>query len=104
LIEAGQSAFRQCRSCHQVGDGARSGVGPALNGVVGSVVGQVDGFRYSPAFAEKADEGMVWTAEALDAFLENPRDYIERNRMAFRGVQDADERAALIAYLGTYPN
>jgi len=68
------------------------------------VVGQVDGFRYSPAFAEKADEGMVWTAEALDAFLENPRDYIERNRMAFRGVQDADERAALIAYLGTYPN
>ncbi|CUX82776.1 MAG: sulfur dehydrogenase diheme cytochrome c subunit SoxD [Roseibaca calidilacus] len=104
LIEAGESAFRQCRSCHQVGDGARSGVGPALNGVVGSVVGQVDGFRYSPAFAEKADEGMVWTAEALDAFLENPRDYIERNRMAFRGVQDADERAALIAYLGTYPN
>lgn len=102
MVEAGESAFRQCRSCHQIGDGARSGVGPALNDVVGSVAGQVDGFRYSPAFAEKAEEGMVWTAEALDAFLENPRDYISGNRMAFRGVRDADERAALIAYLTSH--
>lgn len=102
MVEAGESAFRQCRSCHQVGDGARSGVGPALNDVVGSVAGQVDGFRYSPAFAEKAEEGLVWTAESLDAFLENPRDYISGNRMAFRGVRDADERAALIAYLSSH--
>lgn len=104
MVEAGERAFRQCRSCHQVGDGARNGTGPTLNGVVGSVAGQVDGFRYSPAFVEKAEEGHVWTEESLDAFLENPRDYIKRNRMAFRGVRDAEERAALIAYLTSHSN
>jgi cytochrome c len=104
MVEAGERAFRQCRSCHQVGDGARSGTGPILNGIVGAASGAVEGFRYSPAFTEKAESGHVWSAESLDAFLENPSDYIPRNRMAFRGVRDADERAALIAYLTSHSN
>lgn len=102
LVDAGEKAFRQCAACHKVGDGARNGTGPVLNGVVGRVTAQVDGFRYSPVFVEKGAEGHVWTAETLDAFLTNPADYIPRNRMAFRGVKDADERAALIAYLTSH--
>lgn len=104
LIAAGETAWRQCRTCHQVGDNARNGTGPALNNIMGRAAGGTDGFRYSPAFATAASEGLVWTAETLDTFLENPAGMIPRNRMAFRGVRDAGERAALIAYLGAHSN
>ncbi|MFN7003476.1 MAG: c-type cytochrome [Roseinatronobacter sp.] len=102
LVAAGETAWRQCRTCHQLGDGARNGTGPQLNGIVGAAAGQVDGFRYSPALTEAADAGLVWTEESLDAFLENPAGKIPRNRMSFRGVRSADERAALIAYLASH--
>jgi cytochrome c2 len=48
------------------------------------------------------DGGLVWTAETLDAFLENPSASVPRNRMSFRGLRSADERAAVIAYLSTF--
>lgn len=102
LVAAGETAWRQCRTCHQLGDGARNGTGPQLNGIVGAAAGQVDGFRYSPAITEAAAAGLIWTEEALDAFLENPAGKIPRNRMSFRGVRSADERAALIAYLASH--
>jgi cytochrome c len=102
LVAAGEAAWRQCRTCHAVGEGARNGTGPALNGIVGSAAAQIDGFRYSPAFVEAGANGLVWTEEALDAFLENPGAKIPRNRMSFRGVRSADERAALIAFLASH--
>ncbi len=102
MIAAGESAWRQCRSCHQLGEGARNGAGPQLNDIVGAAAAGVDGFRYSPAFEAAREDGMVWDAATLDAFLEDPSGLIPRNRMAFRGVRDADERAALIAYLKSH--
>ena len=33
--EAGAIVFKKCMACHQVGEGARNGIGPVLNGVVG---------------------------------------------------------------------
>jgi S-disulfanyl-L-cysteine oxidoreductase SoxD len=102
LVAAGETAWRQCRTCHQIGEGARNGTGPALNNIVDASVGQVDGFRYSPAFAEASAGGMVWDAATLDAFLENPAGLIPRNRMSFRGIRSAEERAALIAYLTSH--
>ncbi|PZX38950.1 sulfur dehydrogenase subunit SoxD [Roseinatronobacter thiooxidans] len=104
LVAAGEAAWRQCRTCHQLGDGARNGTGPQLNGVVGQAAGHADGFRYSPALIEASEGGLVWTEETLDAFLENPAGLIPRNRMSFRGVRSEDERAALIAYLMSYSN
>jgi cytochrome c2 len=104
LVAAGEAAWRQCRTCHQLGDGARNGTGPQLNGVVGQSAGHADGFRYSPAVIEASEGGLVWTEETLDAFLENPAGLIPRNRMSFRGVRSEDERAALIAYLMSYSN
>jgi S-disulfanyl-L-cysteine oxidoreductase SoxD len=102
LIEAGERAWRQCSSCHRVGEGARNGTGPHLNGIMGRVAGIGEGFRYSPQMVAAGNDGLVWTSETLDAFLENPAGLIPRNRMSFRGVRSADERAALIAYLTTF--
>lgn len=104
LVAAGEAAWRQCRTCHQVGDKARNGTGPMLNGIVGSAAGAIEGFRYSPAFKTAAEGGLVWTAETLDAFLTDPAKLVPKNRMAFRGVKDADERAGLIAYLQSHGN
>lgn len=101
-VAAGERAFRQCATCHRVGEGARNGTGPQLNGILGAQAGSREGFRYSPQMTAAGVEGLVWTPEALDGFLENPAGSIPRNRMSFRGVRAADERAALIAYLSTF--
>lgn len=102
LIAAGESAFRQCQACHQVGDDAVNRTGPVLNGMLGKTIGSVDGFRYSNVFADAADAGEVWTEENLAAFLANPRQEMSGTRMSFRGVRDDDEITALIAYLESF--
>ena len=102
LVAAGERAFRQCASCHQVGEGAANRTGPALNGVVGATVGSADGFRYSGVFSDAAAAGDIWTEEKLTAFLADPRASMPGTRMSFRGVRDEADIAALIAYLATF--
>ena len=99
LIAEGESTFRQCRSCHQVGEGARNAAGPMLNGIYNAQAGTREGFRYSPALVEAGEGGIVWDDAALTAYLLDPRGYIEGNRMAFRGMRDEADIPGLIAYL-----
>ncbi|RFU11793.1 MFS transporter [Rhodobacteraceae bacterium W635] len=101
LAEAGERLFRQCSSCHQVGDSAQNRTGPVLNGIVGHPAGQVEDFRYSRPMETAGDEGLVWTEDELHAYLEDPRGYLRGTRMAFRGISDEGERAAIIEYLRT---
>lgn len=99
LVAAGEGLFRQCASCHQIGEGATNRTGPLLNHTYGAPVGAHDGFRYSPAFAEANAAGMVWDDATLTAYLMDPRGFLPGNRMAFRGLRSEDEAAALIAYI-----
>lgn len=70
--EAPPLAFNYCVSCHSV-DPAETGLlGPNLRGVVGRRAGTLADFDYSPAMRAAGDEGLVWTREALKAFLANP--------------------------------
>ena len=100
LVEQGESLFRQCRACHEVGQGAENRVGPHLNGVLGRTAGGLDGFRYSPAMAEAGEEGLVWDAAALAEFLSDPRGTVPGTKMAFRGLESEDAKA-MAAYLGS---
>ena len=100
---AGEKVFNKCKACHAVGDGAKNKVGPALNGIVGRTAGSADGFKYSDAMLAKQAEGMVWTEEAIDAYLTKPKDYIPGNKMSFPGLKKEDDRANVIAYLKTFP-
>ena len=102
LIAAGEGAFRQCKTCHEVGEGASNRTGPALNGMVGRTIGTVDGFRYSGVFQEASAAGTVWTEESLAAFLADPRGMMAGTRMSFRGVRDEADIAALIAYIQSF--
>ncbi|NNE39287.1 MAG: c-type cytochrome [Marinicaulis sp.] len=95
LVEAGRKAFTQCAVCHKVKEGERSLVGPNLYGIVGATAGAAD-FNYSDAVR---NSGIVWTEENLDAFMENPRELIPGNRMAYAGERNAEKRAAIVEYL-----
>lgn len=102
LIAAGEKVFRKCRACHQVGEGAKDRVGPQLNKIIGRAAGSVEGFRYSDAMIVKGAEGLVWTPEALDAYLADPKGYIPGTKMSFAGLRSPEDRAAVAAYLSQF--
>ncbi|HIP80260.1 MAG TPA: c-type cytochrome [Kiloniellaceae bacterium] len=97
--ERGAKVFRKCAACHQVGEGAKNRVGPHLNGVFGRKAGAVEAFRYSDHMQRASADGLVWTYDTLDAFLENPKSMVSATRMSFAGLRKEQERADLLAYL-----
>lgn len=97
----GEVVFKKCKICHQVGPTAKNLVGPIQNGLIGRKAATVEGFKYSDALKEAADKGMVWTEENIDKYLADPKGFIPKNKMAFAGLPDAQERADVIAYLKT---
>ncbi len=101
LIAKGEKVFKKCKSCHQVGEGAKNRAGPILNGIVGQAAGAVEGFKYSNALRAKADEGLVWDAENLQAFLAKPKAFLKGTKMSFAGLRKDDDLEAIIAYLSS---
>lgn len=92
---AGAQAFAQCRACHTLNKGGRSGLGPNLHGVFGRQAGTVPGYNYSPAIKKS---GLRWDEKTLNEYLASPMKKVPGSRMPI-GVADPARRAALIAYL-----
>ncbi|MFC6638658.1 c-type cytochrome [Sulfitobacter sp. JBTF-M27] len=99
LAAAGEKVFRKCKSCHQIGEGAKNRSGPQLNGVMGRTFGAVEDFKYSLVFNAAAEEGRVWDDESMSAFLAKPKGYLKGTKMGFGGLKKEDDIAAVIAYL-----
>lgn len=97
-MERGAELFRKCAACHSLNPGSNR-TGPSLYNIVGKKAGQTEGYRYSSAMREQAEEGLVWTEENLHVFLEKPRRLIRMTKMAYPGLDDAADRAAVIEYL-----
>jgi cytochrome c len=96
----GETLFRDCSSCHQVGPDAENRIGPHLNGIFGRKAGSVgDDYRYSKGLARMGADGLVWSFDTLDAYIENPKALVSDTRMAYRGMKDEKDRADLLAYL-----
>ena len=93
----GQSVSKKCAACHGFDKGGPAKAGPNLYGVVGLKHAHMEGFGYSEAMKKTSDR--VWDVDNLDKWLENPKGYIQGTSMSFAGIKNADERAALIAYL-----
>lgn len=97
--EAGRSVFGQCRACHQVGETARNGAGPVLNGLFGRKAGTVPGYNYSEA---NKNSGITWDETNFAAYIKDPKAFMPGNKMAYAGLKDDKRIADLTAYLKTF--
>jgi len=102
LVKAGEKAFKKCKACHQVGEGATNKSGPQLNGVVGRAIGSLGDFKYSNNMAAMGAKGVVWNDETLAAFLAKPKAYIKGTKMSFSGFKKEQDIEATIEYLKSF--
>ena len=71
---------------------------PAKGAVAIGSAGTLGGFHYSRAMRQSSIE---WNAKSLDCYIANPQEEIPGNRMPFAGIQDPEQRAAIVRYLST---
>jgi len=107
--EAGEKVFKQCKACHQIGDGAKNKTGPILTGVIGRPAGSVEGFKYSKSMTAAGAAGHVWDAQSISEYITNPTKYLRalledpraKAKMRFK-LKNEQDRLDVIAYLGTF--
>lgn len=98
--EAGARIFpRLCGGCHQVGESARPGFGPQLNGIIGRKAGTSANYVYSDAMK---NAGLTWDRDTLTAYLKDPKGVVPGTRMIFWGLSDQEKLDNLLAYLQTF--
>lgn len=94
-VQRGMAFYQtRCTACHAVDSNK---TGPAHRGVLGRRVGGLKGYTYSD---ELSQSRLRWTPQTLNVWLEDPEELVAGQRMGFQ-VNDAQERADLIAYLAT---
>ena len=94
-LAAGETAFRKCQICHDVGEAAKNKLGPELNGLAGRKAGTVEGYAYSDA---DKNSGIVWSEASFKEYLENPQEKMPGTKMIL-SVKNEKELADLWAYL-----
>jgi cytochrome c len=92
---AGESSFRKCQPCHDVGEAAKNKLGPELNGLDGRKAGTAEGYDYSDG---NKNSGIVWSEASFKEYLENPQDKIPGTKMIL-SVKNEKEIGDLWAYL-----
>jgi cytochrome c len=97
--EAGQKVFNQCRACHQIGEGARNGVGPLMNGLFGRKSGTIEGYNYSAA---NKDSGITWDEAVFAEYIKDPKAKIPGTKMIYAGVKNEQQVKDLTAFLRQY--
>ncbi|MCK3854269.1 cytochrome c family protein [Pseudomonas sp. 910_23] len=98
--EAGGKLFtKTCGGCHSIGEGARGGFGPQLNGIIGRPAGTTPDYQYSDAMK---NSGVVWTRDKLTAYIEDPKSVVSGTRMIFWGISDPQKIENILAYLDTF--
>ncbi len=92
----GEDVFKKCRACHQIGESAKNGVGPLMNGIIGRKSGSIEGFNYSDA---NKNSGLTWDKATFLNYIKDPKAAMPGTKMAFAGVKDEKDAADLFAYL-----
>ena len=105
----GEKTFKKCMNCHEIGEGASNGTGPALNEIIGRVAGSYEGYTFGKHLVEAGAAGLVWSEDELFEYLKDPRKYLRaklddskaKSKMTFKLKKEKD-RANVIAYLKTF--
>lgn len=95
----GEKVFNKCRACHQIGEGAKTLVGPPLNGIVGRKAGGIEGYSYSDA---NKNSGITWDEATLTEYLKNPKAKVPGTKMIFIGIPNDADILNLVAFLKQY--
>lgn len=95
-IAAGERSWNKCRACHQVGETAKNGVGPQLNGLIGRHSGAVEGYNYSAA---NKNSGITWDEAVFGGYIKDPKAKIPGTKMVFAGIKNEQEIKDLTAFL-----
>jgi cytochrome c len=94
-LAAGESSFRNCQPCHDVGEAAKNKLGPELNGLDGRKAGTVENGMYSQGMR---NSGITWNEQAFREFVSNPAAKVPGTTMLL-SVRDDKEIGDLWAYL-----
>ena len=95
-VADGKKVFKKCVACHNIAKGKGNKIGPALFGVLGRQAGSLADYKYSKAMVA---HGKPWSFEEMNGFLKKPKDWIKGTKMAFAGLKNEKERAAIIFYM-----
>jgi len=98
-VEAGESSFKKCMPCHDIGDDAKNKVGPELNGLDGRKAGTADGFNYSDA---NKNSGITWSEATFKEYIKDPRAKVPGTKMIFPGVKNEKEVNNLWAFVSQF--
>jgi cytochrome c len=95
---AGEKVFLQCRACHQIGETAKNGVGPQLNGILSGTrkAGTAEAYTYSAAY-KTLDK--VWNEENFRVYIKDPRGVTPGTKMVYPGLKDETQIDNIVAYL-----
>ena len=96
---AGQTSFRKCAPCHDVGETAKNKVGPILNGLDGRHSGNIAGYSYSAA---NKNSGITWSEATFKEYIKDPKAKIPGTKMVFAGIKDEKEADNLWSYLAQF--
>lgn len=98
-VAAGQTSFKKCMPCHDVGESAKNKVGPVLNGLDGRHSGYAPGYNYSDA---NKNSGIVWSEATFKEYIKDPKAKIPGTKMVFPGIKNEKEADDLWSFLQQY--
>lgn len=112
----GETAFKQCQTCHSAVDeagnvvaGKGSKTGPNLYGLFGRTIGSAEGFKYGDSIIAVGAAGGVWDEASFVEYVQDPGTFLKarlndkgaKTKMAFK-VKNAEMAADLYAYLSQF--
>ena len=95
----GETVFKKCMPCHNIGPGATNKVGPELNGLDGRHSGTAPNYSYSEA---NKKSGIVWNKDMFEKYINDPRGVIPGTKMTFAGDQNKQQVEDLWAYVSQF--
>jgi cytochrome c len=84
-LTAGQTLFKVCAVCHEIGEKAQNRIGPILNGLDGRPAASGPGYAYSPAMKNSE---IIWGKAVFKEYLKAPREMVPGSKMRFTGLRD----------------
>lgn len=103
---AGETVFRKCKACHQIGANAKNGAGPHLEGIVGRKAGSIDGFGFGKDLVAAGEKGLIWDEAQIAEYVLDPAAFLKKylgddkakSKMSFK-LKDEQQRQDVAAYL-----